>query len=145
MSIITKWTMHSMLCGAMILIAVHDLHASGKEIASGRSHGLTASIANDSGRFVAGSNDFCAVFTKTPNAAPVSVKDVTVEFAQQVGRIRERSIHAQITEVNLGDFCGKVDLGTQYYRPAFYYVFIHYIDATGARRKCHLSFVIKQE
>jgi hypothetical protein len=85
------------------------------------------------------------VFTKTPNAAPVSVKDVTVEFAQQVGRIRERSIHAQITEVNLGDFCGKVDLGTQYYRPAFYYVFIHYIDATGARRKCRLSLVIKQE
>jgi hypothetical protein len=145
MSIIMKWTMRSMLCGAMILIAVHDLHASGKEVASGRSHGRTVSIVNDSGEFVAGSNDFCVAFTKTPNAAPVPVNDVSVDFTQQVGRIREKPTHTKVTEGNAGLFCGKVDLGAQYYRPAFYYVFIHYIDATGTRRKCRLSLVIKQE
>jgi hypothetical protein len=143
MSITMKLTMRSVLCGAIMLVAAYDLHASGKEVVSGHSHGLTVSIVNDSGKFLAGSNDFCVEFTKTPNATPASVKDVAVEFAQQVGRIRERPIHAQIAEDNPGHFCGKVDLGTQYYQSATYYVFIHYTDISGKKRKYRLFLIVR--
>ena len=125
-----------------MLVAAQNLHASEMKAASARNHELTISIVNDSGRFVAGSNTFCVVFTSAANTSPVSVKDVDIEFAQQVGRIQEGPTHAQIKEGNTGRFCGKVDLGTPYYQPAFYYVFIHYTDAHGKRRKFRLSLSV---
>lgn len=124
---IMKLTTYSVLCGAMMLAALHDLHASEKKrasVASGRSHDLSIFIVNDSERFVAGSNSFCVVFTKAANAERASAKDVEVEFAQQVGKIRERLTRARITENDNGHFCGNVDLGTQYYDPAFYTVHV---------------------
>lgn len=148
MSIIVKLTTCSILCGAVMLAAVHDLNASEMKtasVASGRNHGLSISIVNDPGEFVPGSNAFCVEFTKAANSEPVLVKDAVVEFAQQVGRIQERPTRAQITGGDIGHFCGKVDLGKQYYQPAFYYVFIHYTDTSGIRRKCRLSSVIKHE
>jgi hypothetical protein len=126
-----------------LLAAAQNLHASEKKAASVRSHELIISIVNDSGRFVAGSNTFCVVFTSAADASPVLVKDVSVEFAQQVGRILEGPTHAQITEGNAERFYGKVDLGTQYYQPAFHYVFIHYTDVDGKRRKCRLSLSVR--
>jgi hypothetical protein len=143
MKFIVRLTVYSILYGAMTLAATQNLHASEMKAASAHNHELTISIVNNSGRFVAGSNAFCVVFTSTANAKPVSVKDVAVEFAQQVGRIQERPMRAQIAEGDTGRFCGKVDLGTQYYHPAFYYVFIHYTDANGKRRKCRLSLFVK--
>lgn len=145
---IMKLTTCSVLYGAIMLAALHDLHASEKKrasVASGRSHDLSISIMNDSEKFVAGSNSFCVVFTKAANAEPASAKDVEVEFAQQVGKIRERPTRAHITENDIGHFCGNVDLGAQYYDPAFYYVYIRYTDASGTRRKSRLSFAIKHE
>ena len=142
MRIILKLTTCSILCGGIILAATQNLHASEMKVTSARSHELTISIVNNSGRFVAGSNAFCAMFTSTANAEPISVKGVDIEFAQQVGRIQERPIRAQIAEGDTGRFCGKVDLGTQYYQPAFYYVFIHYTDAYGKRRKFRLSLSV---
>ena len=135
----------STLCGAMILATVPDLHASENTIASGRNHGLSISIVNDSGKFAPGSNDFCVQFSKAANAEPVSVKDVVVDFAQQVGRIPEKPTRAHITEGGIGHFCGKVDLGKQYYQPAFYYIFVHYADPSGTRRKYRLFLVTKHE
>jgi hypothetical protein len=143
MRIIVKLTTCSILCGGIILAATQNLHASEMKVASARSHELTVSIVNNSGRFVAGGNAFCVVFTSTANAEPFSVKDVAVEFAQQVGRIQERPARAQIAAGDTGRFCGKVDLGTQYYQPAFYYVFIHYTDVDGKRRKSRLSLSVR--
>lgn len=143
MSIIMKLATFSTVCGAMILATVHDLYASENKIASGRSHGLSISIVNESGKFVAGSNDFCVEFTKTITAEPVSVRGVVVEFAQQVGRIQERPIRAHITDGNTAQFCGQIDLGKQYYLSAFYYLFIHYTDTSGKKRKCRLSFLVR--
>jgi len=143
MRIIVKLTTCFILCGAILLAAAQNLHASEKKAASVRSHELIISIVNDSGRFVAGSNTFCVVFTSAADASPVLVKDVSVEFAQQVGRILEGPTHAQITEGNAERFYGKVDLGTQYYQPAFHYVFIHYTDVDGKRRKCRLSLSVR--
>jgi len=143
MSIIMKLAVRSILCATIMLAAVHDLHASEKKVASGHSHGVTVSIVNDSGKFVTGGNDFCIMFTQTPNATAASIKDVDVEFAPQVGKIHKSSIHAQITEGDAGYFYGKVNFGTPYYRPAFYYVLIHYTDQTGTRRKCRLSLAIQ--
>jgi hypothetical protein len=147
MRIILKLAACFLLCGAIVLTSL-DLHASEKKkdsVASGRSHDLSISIVNDSEKFVAGSNAFCVEFTNIVNADPVSVKGVDVEFAQQVGKIRERPTRAQIRENSIGRFCGIVDLGKQYYQPAFYYVYIHYTDTSGKRRKCNLSFAIKHE
>jgi hypothetical protein len=143
---IVRLTTYSALCGVFVFAAFDRLHASDKKnasIASGRIHDLSISIVNDSGKFVAGSNTFCAEFTKAANAEPVLVKDVEVEFAQQVGKIRERPTRALITESEVGRFCGNVDLGKQYYQPAFYYVYIRYTDTSGTRKKCNLSFAIK--
>jgi len=73
------------------------------------------------------------------------VRDVEVDFVQQVGKIRERPIHVQVAETGIGHFCGNVDLGSQYYDPAFYYVYMRYADTSGTRRKSLLSFSIKRE
>ena len=143
MKFIVRLTVYSIIYGAMTLPAAQNLHASEMKAASARNHEFTISIVNDSGRFVAGNNAFCVVFTSAANASSVSVKDVVVEFAQQVGKIQEKPMRAQIARGDAGRFCGKVDLGTQYYQPAFYYVFIHYTDANGKRRKCRLSLSVK--
>ena len=142
MKFIVRLTVYSILYSAMTLAAAQNLHASEMKAASARNHELTISIVNDSGRFFVGNNTFCVVFTSAANAEPVLVKDVGIEFAQQVGRIQERPMRAQIAEGDTGRFCGKVDLGTQYYHPAFYYVFIHYTDANGKRRKSRLSLSV---
>jgi hypothetical protein len=129
----------------MILATVPDLHASEREIVSRLNHGLSISIVNDSGKFVAGGNDFCVEFTKAIDADPAPIKNVAVEFAQQVGKIQERPFRAQILEGSTGHFCGNFDIGTQYYQPAFYYVFIRYTDTSGTKRRCRLFLTIKHE
>ncbi|MGO9325892.1 MAG: hypothetical protein ACLP07_15160 [Terracidiphilus sp.] len=138
----------SVLCVVIVLIALQDLRASEKKkdsVASAHNHILSISIVNDPEKFVAGNNAFCVVFTKSSSAEPASVTNVKIEFAQQVGKIRERPVRAQVTESDLGHFCGNVDLGKQYYDPAFYYVYLRYTDASGRRRKCNLSFSVKHE
>jgi hypothetical protein len=145
---IVKLTTCSVMCSAFALATVDDLRASDKKeasIASWRGHDFSISIVNSSQKFVAGKNTFCVEFTKAATAEPISVKDVEVEFAQQVGKIRERPTRALITESEVGRFCGNVDLGKQYYQPAFYYVYIRYTDASGTREKRNLSFAIKHE
>ena len=143
MKFIVGLTVYSILYGAMTLPAAQNLQGSEMKAASTRNHELTISIVNDSGRFFAGNNTFCVVITSATNAEPVSVKNVGIEFAQQVGRIQERPTRAQITEGDTGHFCGKVDLGTEYYQPAFYFVFIHYTDVDGKKRKYRLSLSVR--
>ena len=148
MGIKKKVTIGSGLCVAFMLTASHGLHASQRNrtsVASGVSHGLSILIVNNSEKFVAGRNSFCVVFAKAANAEAAPVKDVEVEFAQQVGKIRERPIQAYIAETGTGQFCGNVNLGTQYYDPAFYYVYIRYTDTPGTRRKSILTFANKPE
>lgn len=138
----------SVFCTVIVLLAPDDLRASKKtrdSVASAYNHGLSISVVNNSERFVAGRNSFCVTFTKTANAEVAPVKDVEVDFAQQVGKIRERPIHVLVAETDIGRFCGSVDLGRQYYDPAFYYAYIHYVDSSGTRRKSLLSFSIKRE
>ena len=106
MKFIVRLTVYSILYGAMTLAATQNLHASEMKAASAHNHELTISIVNDSGRFFVGNNTFCVVFTSAANAEPVLVKDVGIEFAQQVGRIQERPTRAQITEGDTGHFCG---------------------------------------
>jgi hypothetical protein len=131
-----------------MLASVHNLYASDKRtdvIVSARNHDLSISVVNDSGQFVSGSNAFCVAFTRAATAYPVSVKNVDVEFAQQVGRIQERPTRAQIAENDIGSFCGRVDFGTQNDQPASYYIFVRYTEASGTRRRCRFLLVIKPE
>lgn len=148
MGIIMKFTIVSVICGTLMLTGSHGLRASERNrasVASGHSHGISVLIVNDSEKFVAGRNSFCVAFTKAVNGEAEPVKDVEVEFAQQVGKIRERPIHAHVAETEIGYFCGTVDFGTQYYDPAFYYAYIRYVDASGSKRKSILTFAIKHK
>jgi hypothetical protein len=138
----------SVLCAVIVLVAPDNLRASKKtrdSVTSTYNHGLSISIVNDSEKFEAGRNSFCVMFTKASSAEAAPMKDVVVDFAQQVGKIREGPIHVQIAETDIGYFCGSVDLGKQNYDHAFYYVYIHYLDTYGTRRKSLLSFSIKRE
>ncbi len=148
MGIIMKLAIGSVLCGTLMLTGSHGLHASERNrasVASGRSHGLSILIVNDSEKFVAGRNSFCVTFTGAANGKAEPVKDVEVEFAQQVGKIRERPIHAHVAETDIGHFCSTVDFGTQYYDPGFYYAYIRYADTSGTKRKSILTFAIKRK
>jgi len=138
----------SFLCTLIVLVAPDDIRASKKMsyyAASTHNHGLSISVVNNSEEFVAGRNSFCVTFAKAANAEGAPVKDVEIDFAQQVGKIRESPIHVQVAETDIGHFCGSVDLGSQYYDPAFYYIYIHYVDTSGRRRKSTLTFSIRHE
>ena len=138
----------SVVCTLIVLVAPDDLRASKKTTdyaASTHNHGLSISVVINSEKLVAGRNSFCVTFAKAANAEAVSVKDVEIDFAQQVGRIRERPIHVQVAENDIGHVCGSVDLGSQCYDPAFYYVNIHYVDTSGRRRKSMLTFWVRHK
>jgi len=70
-----------------------------------------------------------------PRVSAIAQDHLRVEFAQQVGKIRQAPIRGTITEQTEGRYCGKIDLGRQYYRPAFYHVTIEYADGSGKIRK----------
>lgn len=99
---------------------------------------LLITLTTADGRLRGGENGFCIVFESRQTRAPAQVQSVSVNFTLLVGKIEERPIEAEIKGSLPGQFCGRVDLGKQYYVPAGYYVFLKYLDATGKRRKQRL-------
>lgn len=132
----------AVLVVSMLSLATTAVAGDGS-IASRRSHGLYVSLARDGGGFAAGSNEYCLSFTTAPARKPVDVKSIRVEFAQQVGRILERPIISPVVQLGAGRYCGSVDLGKQYYVPAFYRVTVHYSYATGKRKRCRFLLTVK--
>lgn len=128
-----------MFCGLNMLASPADE----KVVISKNKDDLSITLTSDAGKFTAGNNSFCAVFRRRSNAELVPVANLAVEFAQQVGKIREQSIQASMHEESQGQYCGQVDLGQQHYNPAFYYIFVHYAAASGAKKKCRFFVTVK--
>ena len=108
------------------------------KVASRRTKDLVITITSADGRLKGGENSFCVAFQKRGTEAPVYVQNVGVDFTLLVGRIQEKSISSQLTEDQMGHYCGQVNLGKQYYVPASYYAFVRYTDGAGKRRKQRL-------
>jgi hypothetical protein len=113
------------------------------KVASRRTKDLVITITSADGRLKGGENSFCVAFQKRGTDAPVDVQNVSVDFTLLVGRIREKSISSQLTEDQMGLYCGQVDLGKQYYVPASYYAFVRYTDGAGKRRKQRLFLSVR--
>ena len=112
-------------------------------IASKQARDVVISITNADGRLQAGDNDFCVLFENRETQKPTDVEDVSVAFAQQVGKIQEAPIKVWLTEDRLGRYCGHVNLGKQYYAPASYYAFVDFIDASHRKKKERLFLTVK--
>jgi hypothetical protein len=110
-----------------------------KTVASKRTRDLTITIINTEGTFIGGENRFCVEFHDPATQSPVSVSKVSADFRQLVGRIVEPPIRADVRETKPGEFCGRVDLGTQYYDPSSYHLFVHYVE--GGRKHSQWLFV----
>lgn len=114
-----------------------------KAIASKRSGNLVAIVTNKAGKLTPGENHFCVLFQSISPYTAIDVREVTVDFRLLVGRIEEAAITAHLSSIGAQRFCGRVDLGQQYYRPASYYAFVHYIEASGRKRSIRLHLAVK--
>jgi hypothetical protein len=109
-------------------------HPSEKTIASKRLRTVAITFTNDSGKLTAGENRFCVLFHNLETANSADVQNVTVDFRLLVGKIQEEPITAELTQDGVGRYCGRINIGRQYYAPSNYYVHVRYADATGKKR-----------
>jgi hypothetical protein len=92
-------------------------------------------LANGSGKLTPGENNLCIVVREPLTGNGIDARDVSVDFAQHVGRILESPITAQLTEQGIGRYCGQVNLGPEYYKPMNFHVDVRYVDATNRKQK----------
>jgi hypothetical protein len=104
-------------------------------IAAKRTHDFYISLMSQSGK-LAEKDEYCVLFSRTNGGEPTQVGSVVVEFVQQVGKVRESAIEILLVLDSRGRYCGEVDLGKQYYHPAYYYIEIHYTDSSKRKKKC---------
>lgn len=112
-------------------------------IASKQAREVLISITNADGRLHASDDDFCVLFQNRETQKPTDVEDVSVAFAQQVGKIQEAPINVRLTKDRPGRYCGHVNLGKQYYVPASYYAFVSFTDESQRRKKERLFLTVK--
>jgi hypothetical protein len=133
--------MCALLCVAVVFVAASQVCAGQTTIASKRNHGFDISLMSKSGE-LAEKDEYCALFNTTKGGKR-HVEGVFLEFAQQVGKIRESAQKFPLSLDSLGRYCGKVDLGKQYYQPGFYYVEVHYTDSLRKRRMCRFFLTLR--
>jgi hypothetical protein len=76
-------------------------------------------------------------------AASVDVNNVSIDFRLLVGRVVERPIMAQLAAMGTERYCGRIDLGRQYYSPSNYYVSVRYRDVTGKKKSTGLYLSVR--
>ncbi len=135
MNMTTRLTTRLALCGVLLLASMPAFSSEEKSLATTRQHGLSIAFTTPGGKLTAGANNFCILIGGRDAARPASVDRLSVEFAQQVGKIRQTPIRGTIAEQTEGRYCGKINLGKQYYWPAFYHVTIEYADSSGKIRR----------
>ena len=129
--------------GATLAAASTAEDVQEKTIASKRSGSLVVVMTNETGKLTPGENHFCVLFQTIIPSAAVEVTEVSVDFRLLVGRIEEAPLTAHLTPNGVQRFCGRIDLSRQYYRPANYYGFVHYIEANGRKRSMRLFVSVK--
>jgi hypothetical protein len=107
---------------------------SEKRILSKRSKDAIVTLTNASGKLTAGENNLCVLFQSLAKPSSADVQLISVDFRLVVGRIQEQPIRADLNREGVGRYCGRVDLGRQYYIPSTYYVSVHYVNETGRKR-----------
>ena len=117
--------------------------ASETTLASKRTKDLVIAITSSDGGLKGGDNSFCVLFHKRGTDEPVDVQNVRVDFTLLVGRIQEEPIKTKLTGDRAGRYCGRVNLGKQYYVPASYYAFVFYTDAAGRKEKERLFLSVR--
>jgi hypothetical protein len=130
------------LCVAVIFVAAIQLCPGQATIASKQNHGFYIALMSKSGKLIQ-KDEYCVLFSRTKDGEPTHVEGVFLEFAQQVGKIRESARKIPLSMDRLGRYCGIVDLGKQYYQPAFYYVEVHYTDSSRKRRTCRFFLTLR--
>ena len=114
-----------------------------KTIASTRTGNLVIALTNDAGKFTPGGNDFCVLFQSSSSSAAIDIREVSVDFTLLVGRIHEAPITAHLIQNVADRYCGHIDLGPQYYRPASYYAVVRYVEVTGKKKSARLSLTVR--
>ena len=140
---VTSRVLAIFVLGATFAIASTAEDVQEKTIASKRSGSLVVVMTNETGKLTPGENHFCVLFQSISPASAIDVREVTVDFRLLVGRIEEVPIVTQLSPNGVHRFCGRIDLGRQYYRPANYYVFVHYVEATGKKKSTRLSLAVR--
>ena len=119
----------------LLLARPATVHVTETTVASKRTKDLVIAITSSDGRLKGWDNSLCVVFKKRGTEELVDVQNVSLEFTLLVGKLQEEPIRAQLSEDQMGRYCGHVNLGKQYYVPASYYAFVLYTDAAGKKRK----------
>ena len=144
----TIWTANTVLFAIFFLGATLAATSSAegiqeKTIASKRSGNLVVVMTNETGKLTPGENHFCVQFQSISPSTAINIQEASADFRLLVGRIEEAPITAHLSSNGAQNFCGGIDLGRQYYRPANYYVLVHYVEATGKKRSTRLSLAVK--
>ena len=116
---------------------------SDKVIATRKTKHVVTTLVNKTGKFKAGVNGFCILFTDPETKSALDFQSVRADFRLLVGRIEEVPITAGLSKEKAGRYCGQVDLGRQYYSPSSYYVFVRYTAATGKRQSARLFMAVR--
>jgi hypothetical protein len=95
-------------------------------------------LANGSGKLTPGENNLCIVVREPLTGKGIHARDVSIDFAQHVGRILESPLRAQLSQQSIGRYCGQVDLGPEYYKPMSFHVEVRYVDADNRKQRVGL-------
>jgi hypothetical protein len=115
----------------------------GKLIATKKTKHVVTTLVNDAGKLKGGVNDFCVLFRDPETNSALDFQNVSADFRQLVGRIEEVPITVPLSKEEAGRYCGRVNLGRQYYSPSSYYAFVHYVTAIGKRKSSRLFVSVK--
>jgi ribosome-binding protein aMBF1 (putative translation factor) len=89
-STLSGWLrMWTILCVTVVLGLAGKICAGQTTIASKQNHDFHILLTRKWGKLVAEKDEYCALFDRTGDDEPAVVGDVFLDFAQQVGRIRE--------------------------------------------------------
>jgi len=129
--------------GATLAVTSPAEDAQGKTIASKRNGNLVVVMTNEAGELTPGENHFCVLFQSVSPSTAFDIREVSVDFRLLVGKIEEAPMPTTLSSNGAQRFCGRIDLGRQYYRPSNYYAFVRYVEATGKKRSTRLSFAVR--
>lgn len=129
--------------GEMSAAASTSVDVLDKTIASKRTGSVVIVLTNDTGKLTPGENHFCVLFQGGRPTRAGTIREVSVDFRLLVGRIQEEPITAHLGQNGADRYCGLINLGSQYYRPASYYAFVRYVEATGKKKSMRLLITVK--
>jgi hypothetical protein len=127
----------------LLCASASDVCATERTISSKRAKDLGIVLMNEDGKLARGDNSFCLAFNRVETGEPADVQNVSIDFRLLVGKIQETPIRVRLTQVSVGQYRGRANLGSQYYSPSSYYAFVRYIDLAGKKRKMRFFFAVK--